>query len=118
MRGKINFVVDKNELEYNPDKQRSTYYQFCRFKNSLTGMYQSRKIIFDEIGTILKTYEKEYSQKQIEKFANMHRDNKYKMYSVSEIKYVALPNGHDMAEVQSELLNNLCTRYGYMNVKY
>lgn len=118
MNKKFNFVAPKDDLEYNPQKHQTSYYQFCQFKNPSTNMYQTRKIIFDEMGIINKTYEKEYTKKQIEQFAKTHRDNKYKMYPVANIKYVALPNGHDMNDAQSELLNNTYTEYGNLNVKY
>jgi hypothetical protein len=115
---KIKFVSNGDEMAYNPEKHLSTFYQFCQFKNPFTGKYWSRKIIFDERGTVIKTYEKEYNKKKIEEYAKTHRQNKFKMYPTSDIKYVDFPNGNDMTEVESDLLNNTYKEYNNMEVNY
>ena len=113
MDQKIKFIKDDDDMIYNPDKRTDTYYQLCHFKNPFTGYYGTRKIVFNEKGTILKMYEKEYSKKKLEDFVKHHRSNKYKIYPVSDIKTVELPNGNDMMETQSALLNDDFTEYGY-----
>jgi hypothetical protein len=105
-----------NTMLYNPDKRIDTYYQLCQFKNPYTGHYGTRKIIFNEKGDILKMYEKEYNKTKLEEFVKHHRQNKFKIYPVSEIQMVSLPNGNDMMETQSELLNNKHTEYGHARI--
>ena len=118
MNRKIKFVSNDDEMVYNPEKSIHTFYQFCQFKNPFTGYYCTRKIFFDERGVVLKTCEKEYSKKKIEEYAKTHKQNKFKMYPTSDIKYVDFPNGNDMTETQSELLNNTCKEYDNMCVDY
>jgi len=118
MSRKIKFVKNDDDMVYNPDKSISTFYQFCQFKNPYTGKYWSRKIFFNEHGTILKLSEREYSKNKIEEYAKNHKENKFKMYPSSDIKFIALPNGNDMTEAQSELLNNKCKEYDNMQVNF
>ncbi len=115
---KVKFVKSTDEMLYNPEKRLDTFYQFCQFKNPYSSLYESRKIIFDEMGKIKKVYEKEYSMEKIESFIKHHRFNKYKLYPVKEIQYVDLPNESDMVESRSELLNNDFKTYGNENVNY
>ena len=118
MDGKIRFKKNDDEMVYNPEHRIDTYYQICQFKNEFTKQYGVRKIAFDEQGTILRVYESERSAKKIEEFVKHHRPNKFKMYPVNDISYVELPNGNDMVEVQSELLNNDYRIYGNEPVKF
>ncbi len=118
MNTKIKFIKENDEMLYNPEKRKDTFYQFCQFKNQYSGSYGSRKIIFNENGIILKTYEREYSAQKIEQFIKHHKFNKYKMYPVNDIKYVELPNGNDMTESISELLNNGHKTYGNQCVDF
>lgn len=98
---------EKNNLDdFEPKKQINTYYQICQFKNKFTKKYQTRKIIFNELGNILKIYEKEYDNDKINNFIKHHRQNKYKIYPYYEIKDVQLPNTTDIICCQSDLLNN------------
>lgn len=113
---KIKFVKNDNDMVYNPEKRKDTFYQFCQFKNPYTGEYGSRKVVFNELGSILKVYEKEYPAEKIETFIKKHNFNKYKMFPVNNIQYVEMPNANDMTELQSELLNNNVKSYGYQKV--
>ena len=98
---------EKNDLDdFQPKKQINTYYQICQFKNKFTKKYQTRKIIFNELGNILKIYEKEYDNDKINNFIKHHRQNKYKIYPYYEIKDIQLPNTTDIICCQSDLLNN------------
>jgi len=118
MNRKIKFIKNEDDMVYNPDKCINTFYQFCQFKNQYTGKYWTRKIFFNEQGEILKVSEKEYSKSKIEGYAKNHKENKFKMYPSSDIKHIAFPNGNDMTEAQSELLNNKCKEYDNMGVNY
>jgi hypothetical protein len=118
MNTRIKFVKNGDEMLYNPEKRKDTFYQFCQFKNQYSGAFGSRKIIFDEHGTILKIYEREYTAEKIEEFTKHHKINKYKMYPVNDVKYIDLPNGNDMTESRSELLNNGHKIYGNQNVNF
>jgi hypothetical protein len=107
------FSFNSNNMLYCPDKRIDTYYQICQFKNPFTNKYGTRKIFFDEYGNILKTFEKEHSSDNINKFIKYHKENKFKIFPVKDISTIDLPNGNDMIEVQSELLNNNNKEYNY-----
>lgn len=97
---------DDEEMVYNPEKKIGSYYQICKFKAKFTKKYQTRKIIFNEYGDILKIYEREYSLGQLEKFMKHHRSNKYKIHPTYDISIVSPPTSADFICVRSELLNN------------
>ena len=99
---------------YNPDKFIDTYYQICKFKNQYTGKYGTRKIIFNEIGDILKISEREYPKKKLEKFIDNNNQNKYKVYSTYNLTEIQYPSTNDIIQVQSNLLNSKHNEYGYM----
>lgn len=102
-----------DEFDYNPPKELKSFYQICRFKNPFTNKYATRKIIFNELGEIVKKYEKEYSKQRIEMFAKTQRQNKYCMYPASDINLIDLPSPSFILEAKSELLNNDYEEYGY-----
>ena len=115
----IKFIKpEEDEMLYNPEKQLESFYQFCQFKNPKTNLYESRKIIFNEMNEIIKTYEKGYDSKTIKIYAKTHNFNKYKMYPTQYIKLVALPNSNDFSQAFSELLNNTNQTYGNQTVNY
>jgi len=118
MNGNIKFKKNNGDMIYNPDHRIDTYYQICQFKNKFTGHFGVRKIVFNEHGEILKIFENEHSGKKIEQFMKSHRQTKFKLFPVNDISYVDLPNGNDMTEVQSELLNNNCKSYGNKKVDF
>lgn len=94
------------EFTYNPPKKLTTFYQICHYKNAFSNKYGVRKIIFNELGTIIKTYDKEYSRGAVESFMKNNRKNKYTMYPTPDLKTIALPGPSFIFEAQSELLNN------------
>lgn len=110
---RFKFINKRNEFEYCPKKELMSFYQICQFKNPYSGRYDTRKIIFNEHGEIVKTFEKEYSQEKITKFTKSHRENKYCMYPVTSIKLIDLPDPANILEAKSELLNNNNTDYGW-----
>jgi hypothetical protein len=103
---KFKLYKKDDEFKYNPPKQLSTFYQICHYKNDYTNKYGVRKIIFNEFGNIIKTYEKEYNREKIESFMSNNGKNKYTIYPVYDLKNVALPGPSFILEAQSELLNN------------
>ena len=112
--------MNKNNLNYNmsynPNKKTSSFYQICQFKNEFTKQYPVRKVIVNELGDIIKCFEKEYSMKSIEAFCKSNRTNKYKLFPTNNLQYIGLPNPGDIFEVQSELLNNKATEYGFQEI--
>jgi hypothetical protein len=106
MSNKYEIYKKPEQFKYNPQKKNTSFYQICQFKNPQTGKYQIRKIIFNEHGTILKTYEKEYTKEKIDIFGKNNRRNKYSTYAVSDLKLINLPEPSFILEAQSELLNN------------
>lgn len=101
----IKFVKNTNEMIYTPEPIQDSFYQFCQFKNPHTNLFGSRKIIFNENGEILKKFEKEYNLKTINKFIQITKPNKYKIYPVYHISSVDYPNTSDMLQVYSSLIN-------------
>lgn len=106
MMNKIKFIKKQNDMVYSPEKRSDTFYQICQFKNQSTGLYETRKIIFDQNDVIKRIYEKAYDNVTLEKFMKGQPCNKYKLFPVYFIKDVALPNSADMSEVRSSLINN------------
>lgn len=114
---RFKFVTKRNDFEYCPKKELLSFYQICQFKNPYSGRYETRKVIFNEHGEIIKSFEKEYSADRIKQFTKNHRENKYCMYPVSDIKLVALPDPGNILEAKSELLNNDNKTYGWASFK-
>lgn len=118
---KIIFVKPKDNLdltndlsnELNPKKELNTYYQICQFKNQFTKKYKTRKIIFNEVGEILKIFEREYKFDELDNFIKHHRQNKFKMYPTNDIGSIELPTTTDIICCKSELLNNNNQNYDY-----
>jgi len=100
----IKFISKETEYKYNPKSQQHSFYQICHYKNPLSHKYGTRKILFNEQGTIIKTFEKEYSKDKITNFLETHRNNKYTIYPVSDISTIALPNASNIYAAKSELL--------------
>ena len=109
----IKFNKPNDDMVYKPDKRIDSFYQICKFKNPTNKLHEVRKIIFNQLGDVLKISEKQYDSNKIKSFVHIHGQNKYKIYPVSSLQYLDLPNGNDMTEVQSELLNNNSTYYDY-----
>lgn len=103
MSGKFTFVHPKSAYEYNPQNSINTYYQICQFKNP-KGLYETRKILFDENFNIVQTFERSYKKDLLDKFIQNTKPNKFKMFAVPKIEYVALPTSHELMESQSQLL--------------
>jgi len=101
----IKFVKNDNDMTYNPDKYLGSYYQFCQFKNN-NGLYESRKVVFNEAGKIIKVFEKQYKSHEIKQFMKCHSVNKYKILAIREIVHAELPSTHDMMCAMSSLINN------------
>jgi len=105
--------VRKGKLKYNPPKLISSFYQICQFKDPYTKKYETRKIIFNEHGDILKTYKKSYDKTELNKFIEINKNkiNKYRIYPTTSIDNVAPLNTNEMNMIQSELINNDCVEY-------
>lgn len=112
LNDKICFKKQEDDMVYAPEHRIDTYYQICQFKNQFTKKYETRKIIFNEHGDILKTFEKEYSFQKLDAFMKNHKSNKYKVVPTNDIQVVDLPTTSDMICVRSELLNSNNVEYG------
>lgn len=107
----IKFKKADEEMTYKPEQKIDTFYQICQFKNQFTKKHGTRKVVFDEQGNILKTFEREYSYQKLEEFMRRNRSTKYKIYPTHDISIVDLPGGEEMICVHSELLNNDIREY-------
>lgn len=102
----IEFVSNsKSNLTYNPIQRIETFYQICQFRNPKTKLYDSRKIIFNQDGEIIKTFERKYYRDELERFIKSNKHNKYKIYPVYNISYIEYPNSNDIINVMSNLTN-------------
>ena len=90
----------------------TTFYQICQIRNPFTKKYETRKTVFDKGGKIVKYFENEYCSKDIKKFMQVAKPNKYRIYSVQNISMIGLPGGGDMMMASSELTNGGAERYG------
>ena len=109
----IKFIKEIEKLQYKPKKSKDSFYQICRFKNPDTGLYETRKVIFDEDGEILANFEKQYTSKIIKQFVRTTQANKFKAYPTYLISSVAPPNKSDMSQASSALINNVDEKYGF-----
>jgi hypothetical protein len=111
----IKFIKETEQLKYQPDKQVDTFYQICKFKNPKTQLFQVRKILFNEKGKIIKSFEKDYEPKIIKKFLKDAKVNKYRLYPSYFISQVAKPNKSDLCQVQSLLINDKAPAHGWLD---
>ena len=113
MMKNIKFIKDIEKLQYKPKRSKDSFYQICRFKNPNTGLYETRKVIFNEDGEILGNFEKQYTGKIIKQFIRTTQANKFKAYPTYLISTVAPPNKSDMSQACSSLINNADEKYGF-----
>lgn len=106
---KINFSkkTQDEEFVYSPNKFTDSFYQFCQIKNPKSGLYSTRKIIFNELFNIIQVYQKEYDINMIKQYMRNTKSNKYKIYPTDNIELVDLPNGNDLIQSRSEMINNI-----------
>jgi len=104
---KIKFTGDTaDDLSYQPDKFRGSFYQICRFKNENSNLYIVRKVIFNEKFEILKIFEKKYDIHTIKKFFKKTNANKYKIYPLYDVSNLECPSSADLMNSCSDLSNN------------
>lgn len=113
---KIKFSGDKaDDLIYKPDKFTDSFYQICQFKNEKTKLYPVRKVIFNEIYEPIQVFEKEYDAKTLRKFMHQNNNNKYKIYPVNKLTYLAPPNSSDFMCRHSDLTKDkIYNKWGNM----
>lgn len=101
---KIKFVGETAEsLEYKPPTFKESFYQICQYKNPKTNMYEVRKVFFNEKYEHIGIFEKGYDIKTLKKFMKKTNRNKFKLYPVNELSYIAPPNGSDFMCAHSDL---------------
>jgi hypothetical protein len=101
---KIKFVGETaDDLEYKPSAFKDSFYQICQYKDPKTNMHKVRKVIFDEKYEPIGIFEKEYNTKIIKNFIKKSNNNKYKIYPINELSYLAPPNSSDFMCVHSDL---------------
>lgn len=101
------FIKDNpTTFEYNPTSQIFSFYQICQFRDPYTNKYGIRKVIFDQTGDIVKTFEKGYSKSHVNSFISHNKPNKYALYPVNNLKMINLPNSENILSAKSELLND------------
>jgi hypothetical protein len=101
----IKFVNETSDMTFNPKSRIDSFYQICQFRKKGSRVYETRKIFFNEKGEILRVYEKEYSSKVLKNFMDTNSTNRYKIYPVSSLSLIGLPNQSEMTILQSPLTN-------------
>lgn len=97
---------DPTKFGYNPEKRLHSFYQICKVHDPITGKFMIRKVIFDQLGEIIKTFIKAYPKHKIINFIKNHKPHQYAMYPVNNVSLVGLPNADNILSAQSELLND------------
>ena len=83
-----------------------TFYQIAQFKNPYSHLYSVRKIVINDAGEIVHTFDKEYPREKIEEYIRTHQTIKYCMYPVYDLGLVGPPTDQ-IAHINSSLLNGL-----------
>jgi len=109
----IRFATENNLMSYSPKQKFDSFYQICIYKDLETGLYNTKKIVFDENENIVRITPKQRSLKILKKFMTEKNVHKYKLFPVVNLDNVALPTGADIAQARSYLINNSTQHYGY-----
>ena len=106
MNSQYKFVTEGPEIfEFNPDKHLYSFYQVCQFRNNYSKKYEVRKVVFDQNGEIIKTFEKGYPKSKLSNFLKIQTPQKYALYPVANLSLIDLPNPNNLFGASSELLN-------------
>jgi len=97
---------DDDDICYRPPPAFFSYYQLCGIRNPNTGKYGVRKVVFNEMDKIVKIFEKEYKRDRLDLFIKKMRENRYRIYPTFDLDIIEIPNGSDLVQARSELLNN------------
>lgn len=92
-----------DNLCYQPNKFKDSFYQICQFKDPKLDMHKVRKVIFNEAYEPIGIFEKEYDTQTIKKFIKKNNYNKYKVYPVNNLDYLAPPNSADFMSLHSDM---------------
>uniref|UniRef100_A0A6C0EEX9 Uncharacterized protein n=1 Tax=viral metagenome TaxID=1070528 RepID=A0A6C0EEX9_9ZZZZ len=103
-KARFNFAKSNPDMCYNPDPQKSSYYQICGIKNKLTNDYTVRKFIINEKQDIIKVFTKEYSKAKLKKFIKNAPRHKYRIYPTNDLNVIEYPDAGTLLNSQSSLL--------------
>ena len=102
---KTRFIFAKKqnpEMCYNPKPIEYSFYQICSYPED--GFFNVRKLIYNQNFELIKTYEKEYPKKKIDKFLKITPKQKYQLYPTMKLNLVAHPNPDQIISANSNLL--------------
>lgn len=91
------------------------FYQICQFRNKVSNRYKIRNIIFDEMGEIVKIYEKHYTSDQCKILISSCKSHEYKIYPTWDLELVDYPNADDILKLKSPLVSSQIDDSNYGN---
>lgn len=94
----------KEEFIYSPEKREFTFYQICQF--AIDKKYQIRKIIYNEMGEMVRYKEAKLNKKKLERFLKGSPEYKYTIYPTYNLDIVGYPQSNEILMAKSQLLNN------------
>ncbi len=93
----------KEEFIYKPDERQFSFYQICQF--SINKKYKVRKIIYNEIGDMIKHNESFISKSILDKFLLKCSRFKYTVYPAYDLDVVGFPEANEILTAKSQILN-------------
>ena len=103
---KLSFRLKEQDEEfvYNPDKMEFTFYQICQF--AVDKQYHIRKIIYNELGEMVRYKEAKLKKNRLEKFLKGSPKYKYTLYPAYNLDIVGYPKSDEILMAKSQILNN------------
>lgn len=103
---KISFMLKEQDEEfvYNPEKMEFTFYQICQF--AIDKQYHIRKIIYNELGEMIRYKEAKLKKNKLEKFLKGSPKYKYTLYPAYDLDIVGYPQSNEILMAKSQILNN------------
>jgi hypothetical protein len=100
------FRLEEREEDfiYKPDARQFSFYQICQFP--IDKKYKVRKIIFNELGEMLKNSEAKLKKDKLDKFLNKCPKYKYTIYPTYDLDVVGFPDENEIMMLQSHILND------------
>ena len=106
MDTKYKFRLEEQDdgLVYNPTPKCFSFYQICQFP--IDKKYKVRKVIYNEIGDMIKYGETVLKKNILDKFLNKCPKFKYTIYPTYDLDVVGFPDPNEILTAKSQILNN------------
>lgn len=102
----IKYSITENDKDYTykPDPRCFSFYQICQFP--IDKKYKVRKVIYNEIGDMVKYSEAKLKKKVLDKFLIDCPKYKYTVYPTYDLDVVGFPDPNEILMASSQILNN------------